>query len=186
MTEQTVDLNKVTPTQEAIGMVPGTLAHMHLALPLRVFGNRLDVAMVEYDQTALNNLTFNLNMKVVVYIAPEADIKAAIIKHYGENRTNIGRVCQKCGQELCACAYNARRAAEREAGVARALEPKLLAFVLGPNLGDGSNSVEVCTPQEVVDYVQAWAEKCKRLGKLDRVVIQTIQTSCMDSGKIQH
>jgi type IV pilus assembly protein PilB len=82
---QTVDLDAVRPTPEALALVDSTAAHAFGVLPLRVEGEKLIVALSDPLNTAvLEDLAFSTGMEVRGAIADAARIAKLVEEHYGQ------------------------------------------------------------------------------------------------------
>jgi len=81
----TVDLSKTVPEPAALALVDGDTAHAFGALPLRVEGRTLVVAIGDPLNTAvLEDLRFSTGLQVRGMIADAALIAAKVQEHYGE------------------------------------------------------------------------------------------------------
>jgi MshEN domain len=69
---------------EVIKLIPERLAVRHQAIPLRLLGGQLAVAMVDTgDLAARDELSFASGKRIAVHVAPEARILEALDRFYG-------------------------------------------------------------------------------------------------------
>ena len=69
---------------DALASIPAALAHRHRALPCRIVGGSLLVAAGEAPAASAREELGNVSGRpVLFYLASEAEIEAALLKHYG-------------------------------------------------------------------------------------------------------
>ncbi|HEX9669444.1 MAG TPA: hypothetical protein VGC93_08175 [Thermoanaerobaculia bacterium] len=77
------DLRSVA--EDALGLLPPKVARRCRAVPIRLAGGRLDVAMLEpHNLTAQDELAFATGKRVRVHVLHEARIHEALDRYYGE------------------------------------------------------------------------------------------------------
>ncbi len=68
---------------ETVAQLPAKVAARHLAIPFRLFGNKVDVAVTDVgDLTRLDELSFVLGKRVRLHVASEAAIRQALERYY--------------------------------------------------------------------------------------------------------
>ena len=71
---------------EVIKLIPKRLAVRHQAVPFRLLGNRLDVAMVDTGNlTSRDELSFASGRRINAYVAPEARVLEALEAYYRDD-----------------------------------------------------------------------------------------------------
>ena len=79
-----VDLNKFTPEQPAVGMIPAHVARRHNVIPIKKDGNTLYVAMADVNNLqAQDDLRLISRSQVKGVIAAPSQIEEAIATYYG-------------------------------------------------------------------------------------------------------
>ena len=69
--------------QHVLGLIPQSIAHKHLLLPLELRGNTLTVAMVDPSNiVAVNDIKFITGNDIRVVLAAESDLRAHLEKFY--------------------------------------------------------------------------------------------------------
>ncbi len=82
---QSVQLDRETPSAEALELVDGSVAHTFLVLPLRMDGSELLVALADpLNQAVLDDLAFTTGKPIRAMVAPAEDLRKAVVQHYGE------------------------------------------------------------------------------------------------------
>ncbi|MEZ6005722.1 MAG: GspE/PulE family protein [Planctomycetota bacterium] len=82
---ESVHLARVTPTQEAIDLVDGSMAHTFLVLPLERVGDDLVVALADpLNQAILDDLGFGTGCTIKPLVAPADALRARIREIYGD------------------------------------------------------------------------------------------------------
>lgn len=85
-----VDINSLDIPHEVIQLVPSNMALSYKIIPIAVQDNTLTVAMANaQDVGVLEELHFLLGMNVEGKVSNEADIEAALNKHYGTARESF-------------------------------------------------------------------------------------------------
>ncbi|PIQ97310.1 MAG: type II secretion system protein GspE [Nitrospinae bacterium CG11_big_fil_rev_8_21_14_0_20_56_8] len=80
--------------------LPETFLREKVLLPLRLAGNKLDVALFDpFDLYTLENLKVTLGKEIRLHLASEEDILEAIEAYYGDGETAMNRMVEKIGQE---------------------------------------------------------------------------------------
>ncbi|MDH3745581.1 MAG: hypothetical protein OES47_10835 [Acidobacteriota bacterium] len=75
------DLADIPPS--AIARLPARIAASHLAIPFRVFSNKVDVAVADLsDLSRLDELAFVLGKRVNLHVASEAAVRRALERYY--------------------------------------------------------------------------------------------------------
>lgn len=70
---------------EVIALIPKRLAARHGAVPFRLLGNRLDVAMVDIGNlTSWDELSFASGKRINAHVAPEARVLEALDRYYDQ------------------------------------------------------------------------------------------------------
>jgi hypothetical protein len=78
---------------EAIAAVPAAVAHRHRALPCRIVGGSLLVAAgTPLPASALQELRRASGRAVLLYLAAESEVEAALRQHYGPPPLDAGRL----------------------------------------------------------------------------------------------
>jgi len=81
----TVDLARVTPSDEALAKVDASTAHAYCVLPLSLAGGRLKVAIADPLNTAvLEDLAFQTGLAIDGVVADQAALQARVKELYGE------------------------------------------------------------------------------------------------------
>ncbi len=79
----TIDLRRERPTEDALTIVPESIARAHGMVPMRVVDGVLDVAVVSATDPALRDQLERLPVNAVnLYLAPAQDIAYALDTHY--------------------------------------------------------------------------------------------------------
>ncbi len=79
-----IDLETVEPDFDLLKRIPETTARKHLLMPVSRAGNLVHIAMADpLDLFAIDEIAIKLGCDVKVSLAREAQVTAAIIKHYG-------------------------------------------------------------------------------------------------------
>ena len=77
------DLRRSAPEDDAISLVPESIARAHTLIPLRRTDAGLEVAMADpLDKEALDGIAEASGMTIVAYVAPASDIRRAIDRAY--------------------------------------------------------------------------------------------------------
>ena len=75
--------DKLTPTAEALELLPYEIAKVHLALPLKIDNDTFEVTMTEpTDTSAVEQLQTSVKMSLKVGVSAEKDIIEAYKEHY--------------------------------------------------------------------------------------------------------
>jgi len=76
-------LTKINPSPEALKALPYEMAKKHMAFPIALNGNNLEITMAEpTDTTAVNELQTAVQKSLSLYVSTEKDIIEAYRKHY--------------------------------------------------------------------------------------------------------
>jgi type IV pilus assembly protein PilB len=85
---EAVDLTGTAPTEEALATIDSTTAHAYGILPLRLAGDRLEVALADPLNTAvLEDLAFSTGRQVTGRLADAETLRARITELYGEEQS---------------------------------------------------------------------------------------------------
>ncbi len=85
------DLRRSSPDDEAIALVPESIARAHTLIPLRRTERGLEVAMADpQDRAVLDELAEAIGAEIVPVVAPPSDIRRAIDRSY-RALTAVGR-----------------------------------------------------------------------------------------------
>jgi type IV pilus assembly protein PilB len=76
------DLSQETPSPEALALLPDTLARHHLAVPLRIEGQKLVIALADPLADTVRTLSNATGKSVALEIAPAHDVRRVIDKSY--------------------------------------------------------------------------------------------------------
>ena len=107
------DLRKDTPEDDAIALIPESLARAHVAIPVRKTEIGLQMAMADpQDDAAVQTLADAAGTSVIRMVAPPSDIRRAIDKSY-RALAGVGRHVDAF---LAAEAITARTVEESDAG----------------------------------------------------------------------
>jgi type IV pilus assembly protein PilB len=83
-----VDLSRITPSEEALALIDAATAHAYSVLPLSVDGRRLKVALSDPLNTAvLEDLAFTTGLEVEGAVADAKSILARVKELYGEEES---------------------------------------------------------------------------------------------------
>jgi type IV pilus assembly protein PilB len=94
-----VDLAEKEIAPEILRLIPSGLARLHCALPIRMSGNTLRVALIDpLDPRAAEDLRFALGIDVDVVIVPTEQIEERIRQHYGSDTSSIEDVLKQLGE----------------------------------------------------------------------------------------
>ena len=120
---ESVDLDSLTPSEEALELVDSSTAHAFGLLPLSLVGDELTVALADPLNTAvLDDLGFSTGKTVRGALASAQSIKAAVHKHYGAEVT----VAEAMAEAAAAVAGADPETAASSQPVARLLNSLLL------------------------------------------------------------
>ncbi|MCB0416131.1 MAG: type IV-A pilus assembly ATPase PilB [Bdellovibrionales bacterium] len=87
-----VSLDGLSVSSDILELVPRTLAEKHTLVPISIEGSSLTVAMADPSNVAaVDDIRFLSNMDVVIHIAGENAIGAAINRIYGTNEADPGQ-----------------------------------------------------------------------------------------------
>ncbi|MCB1057535.1 MAG: hypothetical protein KDD11_18705 [Acidobacteria bacterium] len=133
---------------EVIALIPAKLAVRAQAVPFRLTGNRLSVALADTEDLALQDeLSFASGKRIQVHVASEARILEALESYYGEecparyarllDRLNRSRYLWSSGQNrtgtgISSPAVNGRRTAPTSRSSVRFEAPRTAAVPGGP------------------------------------------------------
>ena len=80
-----IDPRTVEPTQDALQLIPGTLARKHQVLPTMREGSMLTLAVADpSNMVALSEIKFMSGCNIKVVLAPSGALTKAIDRHYGQ------------------------------------------------------------------------------------------------------
>ena len=83
-----VDLERETPSPDALALIDNSTAHAYGVLPLRVEGTALVVAIADPLNTALlEDLSFSTGMEIRAAVADGDTLRTLVQKHYGDEAT---------------------------------------------------------------------------------------------------
>jgi hypothetical protein len=140
--------------RSVIKLLPAALAEKHLAIPLKLEGNTLYLAVAAPNR--LSKLSAALGYKIVPRIAPEVRIYEALDKHYGiPRRPRYARLCR----DLDARPPKARTPVTAEATVGPPI-PSTAPPGHDPTV---PNEVLVDLPGATYGYGRDWREIAERL-----------------------
>lgn len=130
---ETVDLERVTPTPQALGLVDGSTAHTYGVLPLRLEGGVLVVALGDPLNTAvLQDLSFSTGVEVRGAVGDAKKIRELVLKHYGEEESL---------DQAIAAAARAVQGADAETAAASQPVVRLLNSILHRAIRDRASDV---------------------------------------------
>ncbi len=130
---ETVDLERVTPTPQALGLVDGSTAHTYGVLPLRLEGGVLVVALGDPLNTAvLQDLSFSTGVEVRGAVGDAKRIRELVLKHYGEEESL---------DQAIAAAARAVQGADAETAAASQPVVRLLNSILHRAIRDRASDV---------------------------------------------
>jgi type IV pilus assembly protein PilB len=94
-----VDLTDTEIPSAILKLIPSGLARLHRALPIRLSGNTLRVALANpLDPHAAEDLRFALGKDVDVVVAPTEQIEERINEHYGADTASMDEVLKQLGE----------------------------------------------------------------------------------------
>ena len=77
-----IDLGRVTPAPEAVSLLSETVARAEVAIPIRMDGDHLQIAVADVTDDIVRRLSAAAGAAVSIAVAPEADIRRAIDTSY--------------------------------------------------------------------------------------------------------
>ncbi len=94
-----VDLSEQEIAPQIQRLIPGGLARLHRALPVRLTDNILNVALVDpLDLRAAEDLRFALGKEVHVVVAPTEQIEDRIKRYYGTDTSSMEDILKQLGE----------------------------------------------------------------------------------------
>ncbi len=90
-----VDLDRITPSQNALACIPAGIAQTLKVLPLELNGESVVVATSEpTDYTIPDSIRFHVKKQVEMVVASPAKINKAITKYYSLQDTDVGEILE--------------------------------------------------------------------------------------------
>lgn len=82
---ETISLSDVEIPEEILNIIPGEEAVKYNVIPVAIHGDTVTIAMTDpTDMSTLDSIRYILNRDIDAVIAPEEEIKALLIKYYGD------------------------------------------------------------------------------------------------------
>jgi len=96
-----VNLESVDLQQNMLRVIPSSAARMYNAVPIRVLGNSVTLAVMDpYNPQLVEELAFVLGKEVHIAVAPPKQIEAAIARYYNEESGSLKDVLEDMEAQL--------------------------------------------------------------------------------------
>ncbi len=96
-----VNLDDLDIPKEVLRVIPSSSARMYGAIPIRMQGNTVTLAVLDpYNPQLVEELSFVLGKDVQLAVAPSKQIEEALSRHYGEESESLKDVLQDMETQL--------------------------------------------------------------------------------------
>ena len=138
---ESVDLEQVVPSPEALALLDASTAHTYVVLPLTVRGRTLTVAIGDpLNGAVLEDLSFTTGLEVRGAVADEALLREKVKEHYGEETSIADAIAAATGVD----------ASDAESAAQSAPVVRLLNSILHRAVQDRASDVHFeCFPDEL-------------------------------------